>query len=204
MPSPAPTRTHYHHGALREALGAAGLSLLDEAGVEAVGLREVARRCGVSHAAPLRHVPDRRALLTLIAAACVRHMHAHIAAHPAPDGCAVLREAGVAYVDYAARWPERFRLMWRADLIDGADPDYRAAMAGLWGEVMRGLGAMAGGTLPPDAERRLHLAMAVVHGLSTLTVEGGFTALGTRFAATPEATRAVLDLLGASLDPRRG
>jgi len=60
--------TPYHHGSLRQVLLEEGRLLLAERGVAAVTLRELARRAGVSHAAPLRHFPDREALLDAIAA----------------------------------------------------------------------------------------------------------------------------------------
>ena len=47
-------RSSYHHGALRPALIAAARALLDEGGPDAVGLREAARRVGVSRD---RHLP---------------------------------------------------------------------------------------------------------------------------------------------------
>ncbi|WP_374008371.1 TetR/AcrR family transcriptional regulator [Leifsonia sp. LS-T14] len=58
----------YHHGSLRDALLAEGRRLLLEKGPEAVTLRELARRTGVSHAAPSRHFTDRDALLGALAA----------------------------------------------------------------------------------------------------------------------------------------
>ncbi len=45
----------YHHGDLRQALVAAGLDALAESGSEQLGLRDLARRVGVSPAAPYRH-----------------------------------------------------------------------------------------------------------------------------------------------------
>jgi AcrR family transcriptional regulator len=57
----------YHHGDLRNALVTAGVALLAEQGVDALSLREVARRAGVSHAAPYRHFADRQSLLAAIA-----------------------------------------------------------------------------------------------------------------------------------------
>lgn len=59
--------TSYHHGSLREALLDEGRRLLAEQGLAAVTVRELARRTGVSYAAPARHFPNREALLDAIA-----------------------------------------------------------------------------------------------------------------------------------------
>lgn len=58
----------YHHGSLRETLIEEGRRILLEEGPQAVTLRELARRAGVSHGAPQRHFQDRDALLDAIAA----------------------------------------------------------------------------------------------------------------------------------------
>jgi len=52
-------RTAYHHGDLRSALLQASLALIDESGIGALSLREVARKAGVSHNAPYPHFRDR-------------------------------------------------------------------------------------------------------------------------------------------------
>ena len=63
---PAAGRAHargaYHHGALRAALIDAAESVLAERGVEGFSLREVARRSGVSPAAPAHHFGDATAV----------------------------------------------------------------------------------------------------------------------------------------------
>ena len=61
-------RSPYHHGALKEALLNAAESMLDEGGIEAVSLREAARRARVSPTAPYRHFADKEALLAALAA----------------------------------------------------------------------------------------------------------------------------------------
>lgn len=66
----------YHHGSLRETLVSGGLELIREDGVNAISLRAVARKAGVSQTAPYRHFPDKEALLAAIAA----------------QGCALLTE----------------------------------------------------------------------------------------------------------------
>src|SRR6266700_5995996 len=56
----------YHHGDLRNALIQAGLEMLSESGAAALDLRKVARKAGVSHAAPYRHFADKQALIAAI------------------------------------------------------------------------------------------------------------------------------------------
>lgn len=56
----------YHHGNLRQALIDAGIKIINESGEEVLSLRKVAASCGVSHAAPYAHFPDKESLLGAI------------------------------------------------------------------------------------------------------------------------------------------
>ena len=58
----------YHHGNLRFALIEAALDILDESGIDAVSIRQVAKRVGVAHSAPANHFKNKRALFTALAA----------------------------------------------------------------------------------------------------------------------------------------
>ena len=58
----------YHHGHLRQAILAAAIDALTESGPARLSLRELARRAGVSHAAPAHHFGDKAGLLTAVAA----------------------------------------------------------------------------------------------------------------------------------------
>jgi AcrR family transcriptional regulator len=53
----------YHHGDLRRAITEAALELIEEAGIQNLSLREIARKIGVTTAAPYHHFKDRKALL---------------------------------------------------------------------------------------------------------------------------------------------
>ena len=57
----------YHHGDLRKALLEAGEEELSERGGENFSMRGVAKRAGVSHAAPAHHFRDKAGLLTALA-----------------------------------------------------------------------------------------------------------------------------------------
>ncbi|QUD89212.1 TetR/AcrR family transcriptional regulator [Phenylobacterium montanum] len=109
----------YHHGDLRRALIEAALAVVEQAGAEAVSLRELAEQAGVSRAAPYRHFADRDELLACVAARGFEDLNAgYEAALAAPgDGRERLRRASLVYVDFAARRPGLFKLMFESDLL---------------------------------------------------------------------------------------
>ena len=60
------TEPKYHHGDLRRAILEAALELIKESGIQSLSLREIARRIGVTPAAPYHHFKDRGELLVQI------------------------------------------------------------------------------------------------------------------------------------------
>ncbi len=93
----------FHHGNLRAALLDEAMSVVRESGVDALSLRELARRVGVSHAAPRSHFADRQALLDALAEAGFRRLTSEV--RRAVDGRHDVRERFLrvahAYVDFA-------------------------------------------------------------------------------------------------------
>ena len=59
----------YHHGDLRAALIEGGLELIERKGIDALTLRGIGTRLGVSRTAPYRHFTDKAALLSAISEA---------------------------------------------------------------------------------------------------------------------------------------
>ncbi|MEU8528691.1 TetR/AcrR family transcriptional regulator [Streptomyces sp. NPDC048629] len=109
----------YHHGSLPETLLGHAVELLDEGGIEAVTVREVARRAGVSPSAPFRHYPDRAALITAVGeAVAVDFATAQLTAVDSAEEIP-FRALGTAFAHYALAHPHRFTLLRRA--VFGAD-----------------------------------------------------------------------------------
>ena len=76
----------YHHGDLRRELLTQAAALLEEVGSDALSVRELARRAGVSPRAPYQHFEDKEALLSALAVEGVTPVcgaHAGAAARPA-------------------------------------------------------------------------------------------------------------------------
>ena len=170
----------YHHGDLKRALLTAVEDIVRDKGIEALTLREAARRAGVSHGAPLHHFRDKRGLLTAFAVAgsrklerCVRRALAGIDPR---DHAARLTAVGMGYLDFALRHGAHFRIVFRPELLDGADPDLeqaRAAAGHTLDEVL--MAARDAGSLSPNDYDRVRLASwSIAHGFASLAAEGAF------------------------------
>lgn len=125
----ATTARAYHHGDLNAALRMAAADLIAERGAGGFSLREVARRAGVSHAAPAHHFGDAQGLLTAVAIDAFTHLHENTAAAFEAHGDAVDRlcAVGRAYVELAVDHPGHCAIIFRHDLVDAESDAYREA-----------------------------------------------------------------------------
>ena len=170
-----PEARPYHHGNLKEALLAAAVESIAETGPRGFTLREVARRAGVSHNAPYRHFRDRDDLLAAVAAdgfdRLTRAMsRGGLKASPINR----MRRSGLAYVDFALRWPQHFAAMFDAPWDKAAYPEC-AATAERCFQTLLGLvrDCQAAQQMPPgDPERKAYHAWALVHGIAKLANAG--------------------------------
>lgn len=126
----------YHHGDLPNTLRRAAAELVAERGAAGFSLREVARRAGVSHAAPSHHFGDSTGLLTAVAVEAFQHLHAAMTAamDGVDDPVERLARIGRAYVEVSLSSPGHCAVVYRHDLVDADNPDYRA-----WGDKAHGV-----------------------------------------------------------------
>lgn len=117
----------YHHGDLPAALRAATAELITEKGPTGFSLREVARRAGVSHAAPAHHFGDSRGLLTSVATEGFQTLvNRFNALHDIADPIERLNAMGKAYVHVALEYPGHFGVMCSHELVDQDDEEFCA------------------------------------------------------------------------------
>ncbi len=104
---------------LSEACIAEALQIIEDAGIEALSLREVARRLGVSHQAPYKHFPSRDHILAEILARCFDEFAAFLEQRSSGSNAFDdLRAMGEKYVAYARLHPVKYRLMFNTPMPD--------------------------------------------------------------------------------------
>lgn len=176
-------RGRYHHGDLHRALLDAALEVLSAEGSSALTLREVARRAGVTHAAPYRHFTDKQALLAAVAEEGFRMLAAEMgkaaAAHPDDPGRG-LQEIGAAYVRFATSQRAHFQVMF-GNHVDWSckHPQLEESADTAFGVLLAQVQACQAGRLirPGDPQVPALCAWSMVHGLSELIANGQLSAL---------------------------
>jgi|SRR5579859_3487876 len=200
----------YHHGDLRRALLVAAFELLAERGLDGLALREVARRAGVTHAAPYHHFADKAALLAALVEAGFEDLAMALRAAGQAPGTNLERFAnvGVAYVRFAADHPATFRLLFRPELRSGVEPGGQAAV-GEAGQAAFGVlldavrACLASGEVAGDAQTLALSAWCLVHGLATLLLDGPLREHFDPTEQTELVARRVTAVLASGLIPRR-
>jgi AcrR family transcriptional regulator len=180
QPAPKIDRRGYHHCNLTEALVRAAVALIEERGVEALSVREVAKRAGVSPGAPFRHFESKTALLTAVAEQAMERfvaaIDAALADWPTNDPIGALKAMGHAYLDWAIANPVHFRIISSRELIDFAgsrqlvesNSALRAAMQH-WLEAARDAGLLRRGL---EIDLALLNCRAFVYGLARMWCDG--------------------------------
>jgi AcrR family transcriptional regulator len=203
--APAP----YHHGDLRRVLIDTALTMLTEEGAWNFTLREVARRAGVSHAAPYNHFADKSALLAEVAALGFQTLRVQMEAaarrHPRSARQALVGIAG-AYVRFGVEHPAHYRLMFGPEL---ADKDRHPALHEAGDATFKALtsalehGQAAHEIRPGPVREQALAAWSLVHGLTTLLIDQRLSFLGVSIREAERQARVAAAALCEGLDTPR-
>ncbi len=168
----------YHHPDLESALVDAAVRTIREEGVEALTLRGVGARLGVSRTALYRHFEDKAALLARVALDGFRRFHAALAGAVSTaraNGLSALEEMGVAYVAFALANESHYLTMfgrsfgdWTRypELIKEGDAAFNVLVTTIIEEQQ------AGNVKPCDPLLMANALWASSHGQALLAING--------------------------------
>jgi AcrR family transcriptional regulator len=171
--APALSKGRYHHGDLHRAVLDGALTAIAANGPAALSLREVARRAGVSHAAPAHHFGDKAGVLTAIAAEGYKLLAGAMREALADSG-GDLMQGGIAYIRFALHHRAHFEVMFRPELYRPEDPAVatarQAAAEILFGVVRDALGEAS----DEEVWGGVVAVWSFTHGFATLTLDSNF------------------------------
>ena len=172
------TEHTYHHGHLRRALMDEALKIIRQQGVAALTLRDLARRTGVTHAAPHHHFRDKTALIAALANEGLSMLEQAMAIAEEKSGGSPterLLAVGRAYIMFAVEHPDYFAIMFLPEPCEaGFEVTDPSAQQGPWGHLVDGVVACQQAGVAPQGDLlpiTIHL-WSLVHGLATLWVSG--------------------------------
>jgi AcrR family transcriptional regulator len=203
----------YHHGDLRRVLIDAAMDLVGEGGLDAVSVREAARRAGVSPGAPFRHFASRDALMAAVAEEAQRRFRAEIDATLAKvavdDPLARFRALGLAYMRWAIKNPTHFEVISSRRYFNhdqSASASVSRDNAEVIGLTERLLAeAHAKGQLGPSNLRDVLIGgRSLVYGFARMSIDGHFPRWGVTEADVDRTAGAILDLFLDGIARRRG
>ena len=167
----------YHHGNLRRSLLDEAVATIRAEGVEALTLREIGAKAGVSRTALYRHFADKRALLAAVATEGFRMLRQELvrAWERGGQGAAAFDAMGVAYIQFAMSNPSHYRVMF-GGFVDTAEaePELSTEGAGAFQALVDALLVLQRAQVvrSDDALTQARFVWAVVHGVAMLGIDG--------------------------------
>lgn len=174
-------KTPYHHGDLYSTLLSAATELISEGGVDALSMRKLADRVGVSRTAPYHHFADKHALLSALAEAGFRRYEEALQAVMQADLQENTAEQQLTcfvrcYLEFARAHPETYNLMFGSSVWQAGAPTEALkteAHASFRRYVERVSTWQAAGLLPAaDPLRFAQISWSTLHGLARLMIDG--------------------------------
>jgi AcrR family transcriptional regulator len=165
-----PEEQKYHHGSLKKAIMDSALQMAAESGLESLSLREIARRIGVTTAAPYYHFKDRQSLLIELAILGYGELfdalrQAHHAASDHDDG--VLAIAG-AYLRFGREHRALYAIMFAGEFASHPRFEEMLSIADKSLELVRLSIAATGNLGKPKSTEAAFCAWSLVHGILML------------------------------------
>ncbi|MFT6904129.1 MAG: AcrR family transcriptional regulator [Oleiphilaceae bacterium] len=167
----------YHHGNLREEIVKVAFQLLDDEGLEALGIRKIARMLDVAHSAPANHFKNKQALLTALATESFQHLVSIIEEKIPPEKTS-LKEAIHYFCDtlleFGLSYPNRYKLLWRREYADKQNIELDEAMEKIYAQLTSILRIHAQNK-QIDVESQAIALWSLIHGYVLLRLDGNLS-----------------------------
>ncbi|MFC3774587.1 TetR/AcrR family transcriptional regulator [Mycolicibacterium holsaticum] len=193
---------------LREEILDATTDLLLETGhAKAVSIRSVAQRVGVTSPSIYLHFADKDALLDAVCARYFEKLDEEMQSLSAgaPSAIEVLHAQGMAYVRFAVKTPELYRIATMGEGRPGSDVDMMlntSAFVHLRSSVET---LMADGVFPSGDPTAIALRLwTVTHGVSAMLISRPYLPWGDAEEFTDRVLRAVVvgEIVSGAVDPK--
>lgn len=190
---------------LKEACVGEALAIIEQEGVDRLSLRDVARRLGVSHQAPYRHFPSRDHILAEVVARAFEGFACYLDTHPkSGDPDRDMGAMGAAYLDFAARHPLQYQLMFATALPNAEEhPEMMAKARYAFDLLVNALRRKAKDQGPSRSDEEIVLDALFVwsglHGLAMLSNSTAMVSLGLSSSVLQHSTKHVLTRIGDAL-----
>lgn len=158
---------------VREAVIAEALKIVEKQGVEALSMRAVARRLGLSHQAPYKHFESRDHILAEIVSRAYDSFAEHLEKRSRIPGLDdEMLHMGLAYFEYAAKHPLQYRLMFSTPLPNLADhPGMMERASRSYALLRESISKLPSTQMAKDPEQLVErdalFVWALIHGLSS-------------------------------------
>jgi len=161
----------HHHGDLRAALIRAGTELIHEGGLEALTIRKVAARAGVSHAAPahhFRHLADLRAAIASEGYRSFTEAMEKEIAHAPDTPREQILAAGRGYINFARENPGLFHLMFAGPAFEFVSEELMQVTDKAYDVLRRISAPLSPG--PAGEQGNEILVWSIIHGFTSLLI----------------------------------
>ncbi len=174
----SPKNITYHHGNLRQRLIHTAENLIAKQGIEAVTMRVLSRKIGVSHTAAYRHFRDKQELLSALAQNGFEKLEQkfqEVSQDLQDNPLGLILAIGRTYIDFAFENPARYRIMFGHILIDNRDKHtLNQAVQQTFAYLLKAIekGQQRGDIRSDNPVELASLSWSMVHGFSQSAIDG--------------------------------
>lgn len=166
-------KSHYHHGNLREQILKTAFELLDEEGIDAVGIRKIARLIEVAHSAPANHFKNKQSLLVALATESFRDLYSKIINANSKETENVrlaIHSFSNTILEFGLKYPNRYKLLWRREYTDDENDEISIIMEDIYTQLTSILSEQAKNK-QVDVESQAIALWSLIHGYVLLRLD---------------------------------